>query len=1096
MSSRVWTPLHGHSDESNGLHYFEIATKYNDYVDYHVTHGIKSIAITNHGSVANWISHKLEAEKAGLKYIHGLEAYVTMSLEDKSRYHTILLAKNYEGVKAINQLSSDSFKPDHFYYKPRITFEELKKVVEEGNIYVTTACLASGLAQSFINNDKETSSEWIKLAANNRDNVFLEVQPHLDGEQKAYNQYLLGLSKRYNLHLIASNDIHALDQDYDKIRKIIKTGKHSKYEDEDKFELWCKTYDEMFEGFKTQGILSDEKIEEALDFTNEIANSIEEFELDRSPKYPHLYKNPEKVFQDRITKGLYERGIMSLPKEKRKVYLDRVKYEYSVYKHNGAIDYMLTDEAMVDAAKEHGIPVSYGRGSVSGSLIAYLIGSTEMDSVKLGLNFERFMNKERVSLADIDHDWEAKNKEWIQKWLLTNSKWSAASILTLNTYGIKGAVKAIADGLPRYAGQPAYIQTIRNQINDDGTIPDKLYKEHRELFDLAKKVVGVIDSFGRHAAGVVVDTNPIEDAMGTMRVSGWDYATTQITMHDIEYCKWVKMDVLGLDNIGLISRTCELAGLPFLTPNSTDIINFEDKNVWNSMRNNNIGVFQMEGERAGKLLKDILSPETINRIHSNEATKDVKYIDLLSLVNAAQRPSGASHVDAVTHGEFKDNGHPALNKFLAPTLGRLVYQEQLIQFLVQFCGYTAGRADVLRRAIGHKIQSVMDEELPKIQESFIQTMINKYHDSPEHAQTIAKDFIQVFMDAADYGFSINHSMAYSYIGYISTWLRYYYPVEWCTAAFQIWNGKQEKLNRVTNFAKEHDIHIKPIRFGKSKGLYYMDKDNNDIYEGVGSVKNLNVKNGDQLYLISDKKYNFFTDLLLVMCQSGDLHISYSDYKTPIELYSHAYNLGDGKDLEFIKSVDAEIKDKSTDSYYRQSKPVDINSKALINLILLNYFEKFGGVKKLIKIYNLFHETYKPNNKTFLNKYKKYKECLALEKSLPDEKVNILTQLDNELELLGRCVSKKSDASMTYVYVTDLDIKRSKVKVNLYSLNKGATMTMNISKRLFNNNVFKQNALIDLEQVSSRPKNVLVDGIWEKSETEHEYWLTAYRVIRP
>lgn len=390
----------------------------------------------------------------------------------------------------------------------------------------------------------------------------------------------------------------------------------------------------------------------------------------------------------------------------------------------------------------------------------------------------------------------------------------------------------------------------------------------------------------------------------------------------------------------------------------------------------------------------------------------------------------------------------------------------------------------------------MDEEVPKIKRAFVKTMINVYQDTQEHAEKIADDFIQVFMDAANYGFSINHSMAYSYIGYISTWLRYYYPVEWCTAAFQIWNGKQEKLNRVTNFAKEHDIHIKPIRFGKSKGLYYMDKDNNDIYEGVGSVKNLNVQNGDQLYLISDKKYNFFTDLLLVMCQSGDLHISYSDYKTPIELYSHAYNLGDGKDLEFIKSVDTEIKDKSTDSYYRQSKPVDINSKALISLILLNYFEKFGGVKKLIKIYNLFHETYKPNNKTFLNKYKKYKECLALEKSLPDEKVNILTQLDNELELLGRCVSKKSDASMTYVYVTDLDIKRSKVKVNLYSLNKGATMTMNISKRLFNNNVFKQNALIDLEQVSSRPKNVLVDGIWEKSETEHEYWLTAYRVIRP
>ena len=474
MSNKLWTPLHMHDMVSNGLHYFEVCNKYSEYIQYSVENGIKSIAVTNHGTVVNWISHKLEAEKYGLKYIHGEEAYVAMSADDKSRYHTILLAKNYEGVKTINQLSSDSFKPDHFYYKPRIFFDDLKAAVEKGDIYVTTACLASGLAQSYFNGDEETHRQWVELAVNNKENVFLEVQPHDDANQKKYNAHLVELAGKYCLRLIASNDIHALDKESDRIRKIIQTGKNAKYDDDGRFELWCKNYDEMVNDFHTQGVLTDKQIEESLDFTNTVADSVEEFELDRSHKYPHLYDDPEKEFQRIIKKGLHERGIDKLPQTERDEYIKRVNHEYKVYKSNGAIDYMLTDKAMIDAAKDNGIPISYGRGSVSGSLIAYLTGSTEMDSVKLGLNFERFMNPKRVSLPDVDHDWESKNKEWVQEWLLTNPKWHAASILTLNTYGIKGAIKAIADGLPRYAGKPAYIQSIRNQIGDDVYIPEDI----------------------------------------------------------------------------------------------------------------------------------------------------------------------------------------------------------------------------------------------------------------------------------------------------------------------------------------------------------------------------------------------------------------------------------------------------------------------------------------------------------------------------------------------------------------------------------------------------------------------------------------------
>lgn len=1070
---------------SNGLHYFEVCNKYSDYVKYSVEHNITSIAVTNHGTVANWVSHKLEAEKAGLKFIAGEEAYVTMSLDDKSRYHTIILAKNYEGVKTLNQLSSDSFKPDHFYYKPRVTFEELKSAVEEGNIYVTTACLASGLAQSFLNNDDETHQAWVDLAINNKENVFLEVQPHNVPEQKAYNKHLVDLATQYKLHLIASNDIHALDPESDRIRKIIKEGKGSKYDDEDNFELWCKTYDEMFNDFKKQGVLSDSQIAGSLDFTNFIADSVEEFEIDRSHKYPHLYKDPEKEFQRVIREGIHKRGIDRFPKEQQRIYAQRINHEYKVYKKNGAIDYMLTDKAMIDAAKEHGINVSYGRGSVSGSLIAYLTGSTEMDSVKLGLNFERFMNPERVSLADIDHDWMSEDKDWIQKWLLTNPKWHAASILTLNTYGLKGAIKAIADGLPRYKGKPAYIQSIRNQISDDGYIPEELYEEHKELIDLAKKVVGVVDSFGRHAAGIVVDTNTIEDTMGTMRVSGWDYPVSQITMHDIEYSGQVKYDVLGLDNIGLISRTSELAGIPFPTPDS-DFIDFEDEKVWNSMRSNNIGVFQMEGDRAGKLLRDMLSPSTLANIRSTEVGKKVKYMDLLSLVNAAQRPSGASYVDAVTHGKFKDNGHPALNEFLAPTLGELVYQEQLIQFLVQFCDRTPGEADVLRRAVGKKQKNVIEQEVPKIHNDFVKTMITKYHDTPEHAEKIADDFMRVFMDAANYGFSINHSMAYSYIGYISTWLRYYYPLEWCTAAFEIWQDKQEKVTRVAKFAEEHGIKLKPVKYRKSKGSYFMDKETNSIYEGTATIKGVNEENGDFLFLIGQKEQKNFINLLLDIFDNS--LIKYPDRElTMSELYSNSTE-------DEIKSVDLSVANENSKITFQKNTSVAINSRVMIALLRLGYFAEFGNSKKLEQIYERFKKTYKAKNKKLLGKYKRIKELINYEESLNDTDYSLTEKLGFEHSLLGRCFSVKDTVPPNYAFVEEV-IKRSKRSIlTLYSIRKGKEAKVYINNTDVRNSNLEAGNLILIKKTSKRPKMVFSNGRWQKSESK-EFWINDFAVIQ-
>nr|WP_148313182.1 PHP domain-containing protein [Limosilactobacillus mucosae] len=1087
----VWTPLHLHTDISNPS-YFEVVSQADQYIDWAVKQGQKAICFTEHGNAVNWIKKKIHAEKAGLKFIFGIEAYVTMQLEDDTRYHTILIAKNYQGVQTILRLSSQSFNRQdrHFYRKPRIAFDELKQAFSEGNIYITTACLAGALGANLIDTKdsdevvqrkSDILSAWLGLAESNPDMFLFEIQPHNNPEQQQLNNACINYASYYGCRIVASNDIHALNPYHDKLRKIVKKGKGASYSNEDEFELWCKTYDEMVDSFVKCGV-NEKFAKQALDTTNEIADSIETFELDRSHKYPHLYKRPEQEFQKRIKQGLHERGIDKMPKDEQQKYVDRINYEYKVYKHNSAIDYMLAHEDILNAAKEHGIHFGFGRGSINGSLIAYLCGQTDMDSVKLGLNFERFMNPERVSLADIDVDSYSVDQQWIQKWMLTTDKFHSASILTTNTYGLKGAIKAIADGLPRYAGKPQYIQSIRNQIDADGTIPQALYEEHKELIDMARDIVGVTDSFGRHAAGIVVDTTPIDNTMGTMTIANWDYPVSQIAMKEIEYCAWVKFDMLGLDNVGLINKTAELAGIPYPTPNS-DFIDFNDEKVWKSMRENNIGIFQFEGDRAGKILKQVFSDETVSKI--KEQVPDYQYIDLLSLANAAQRPSGASYIDAIMNGEFKDNGHEALNKFLAPTLGFMVYQEQQIQFLVQFCGYTAGQADILRRAIGHKQKDVMEQELPKVHQSFVKTMVEKYGDSQEHADRIAEDFMQVFIDSANYGFSVNHSMAYSYIGYIATWLRYYYPLEFCTAAFEVWKDKKDKINKITKFAKERGIQLKPVKFGKSKGLYYMDKDTNTIYEGTATIKGCNAKIGDILYEYGQKTYDSFTDMLIDLYENK-IYTLDGDKCSVLDIY-HKYSIDD------IKEIDKHIKTKANGYSHEQSKEkTSINSKNMLNLISLGYFGQFGSRKKLALLLNKFKSCYHVNNKTLANKCNKYMGLLAFEQGLSDDEYPLLTILKKEHELLGRCISVNHAIDSQLMYVVDFTLLSNKAKVVLYSPKYGKEAVAFATKKTAKN--IANDTLVKVTGIAKKPKNVLVDGQWRKSKTDYEHWITNIKLL--
>lgn len=696
-----YTVLHLHSDFSNPTTSIDSVTKYHEYIDMACNLGMKAMAFTEHGNIFGWVNKKKHIESRGMKYIHGVEMYVTKTLKEKVRdnYHACLYARNYEGVLELNKLLSGAYErneSNHFYYAPRITFEEL--MATSDNIIITTACVGGILGKG----DENLKYKYLKFLSKNKHRCFLEVQHHIDTKQIEYNKELKEYSKKYGIRLISATDTHALNETHAKGRAILKKAKEPSIfggkklstkllndDDESGWDIIFKTYKELVANFRQQGVFSNEEIDEFINNTNVLADMVEEFTLDTSYKYPKLYDNPEAVLKQKIMAGIKERGVDKYPNYPE--YIERIKRELKTYKHNKAEDFLLLDEDIKQEAKRQGRYYGYGRGSVSGSIIAYLLGLTEIDSIKHNTNFERFMSTERVSLADIDTDYAPSDREFIKDYIQHHDKIFMAEIITFNTIALKGSIRDVGRAL----GMELYIiNEICNTIEED---EERWRNTYPELFEYVDIVNGTIISAGQHPCGVITSPIPLDETVGLLTMSTSKYPVSMINMKEVDSLNFVKLDVLGLDNIEIINKTCEMAGIERLTPDNVPL----EKEVWDSIRDNTVGIFQWESDLASKYIAKLFSEETIAKI--KEVNPEFSYIDLLDMGNGAIRPAGASYREELANGVFKDNGHKVLNDFLAPTLGYLVFQEQIIEFLNKFCGFTMGEADTVRRGFAKVI---------------------------------------------------------------------------------------------------------------------------------------------------------------------------------------------------------------------------------------------------------------------------------------------------------------------------------------------------------------------------------------------------------
>lgn len=1033
--SKNYTVYHLHSE----LSLLDSTTNYKLYIDKAVELGQKAICFTEHDNCLNWIEKKEYCDKNGIKYIHGVECYLTETHEEKVKdnYHTILIAKNQDGIREINTLIDASTTPEHTYYKPRISFDEFFNTSD--NIIRISACLKSPLNELRNVSDK---SEIVEKLIKKYD--YLEIQPHNVEDQINYNQWLYQMSLKYNKPLIAGTDTHNIDWYNAECRKILKAAKGIVYANEDDFDLTYKSYDELCDMFTTQAAIPEEVFLEAIENTNVMADCIESFEIDRSLKYPILYGDKdEQVFKDRINR-MYKEKLSKGIIDNDPKFKENILEEFRVFKKTNMIAFMLFMSELLEWCWQHDIPIGYCRGSVGGSTIAYIIDIIDVNPVVWDTVFSRFCNEDRAGneIGDIDIDISPSQRPIVQQYIVDRFGIdNTAYVLTTNTIGEKGTIDEIFRA-KAYEWEkthskdevcPYSVDAASNVKNEYAENPEATKEKYPDIFYYFDGLLGTVISTGFHPAGVIASPITLFDNYGTIWVDG--KRVLQINMEECHTLQLAKYDCLGLKNIEIIKDTCEMAHIPY--PKS-HLVNWEDKNVWEHITDSPVGIFQFEQQYAFELLSKY-HPTTINH---------------LSMVNAALRPSGASYRDDLIAHKPCKNPSAIIDELLKDNNGYLIFQEDTIKFLTDICGLSGSEADNVRRAIGRKQTDRLQAALPRILEGYCE----KSPQPREIAEQEAKQFLKIIEDASNYQFGFNHSTGYSMLGYTCAMLRYYYPVEFITAYLNN-AASADDINSGTALMKQLGIKLMSAKFRYSSDKYLPDVEHKAIYKGIASIKTISNNTGSQLYQLKDMKFNSFIDFLKVNPCGSDVEKLimldfFSEFGTSGYL-TFLYQLFNQR----YKKEKGEHKFKSIIKKENNPYPVEI-------------LEKYS--KETEKQYKIIDE------EGFMNE---------IIKTISNEELPIQTRLAAQLEYLGY-IEYTNPKAKNWGYILDIDTKYSP-KLSVYCLDTGNTVVIKQSKKDYTNSGLKPKQIIKFIS-ELRPKRKLVDDHWIESD-ETEPWLKAFNI---
>ena len=801
--------------------------------------GMDSIAITDHGVMYGVIDFYRAAKEAGIKPIIGCEIYVAPgsrfdreSVKGEDRYyHMVLLAKNDLGYHNLMKIVSRGFT-EGFYYKPRVDYEVLEQFHE--GIIALSACLAgeipSLIRKGQYEEAKKTALKYRDLFG--EDSFYLELQDHGLSEQRDVNNSLLRMSKETGIPLVVTNDIHYIydtDAQAHDILLCIQTGKKLADENRMRYEggqYFCKSEEEMKRLFPYA--------REAIENTHKIADMCNVEIVFGEQKVPK-FDVPGGGDAFLYLKQLCEEGIVKRYENPGKELYDRLYYELNTIKNMGYVDYFLIVWDFIHYARQHDIAVGPGRGSAAGSLVSYCLTITNIDPIRYNLLFERFLNPERVSMPDIDIDFCFERRQEVIDYVV--EKYGKEKVVQIITFGTMAA-KAVLRDVGRVMDIPyAQVDAVAKMVPNDLHItldkalsmnPDlrKVYEtddQMHHMIDMAKRLEGLPRHSSMHAAGVVIGQEAIDEYVPLSRGSD-DAITTQFTMTTIEELGLLKMDFLGLRTLTVIQDAVHLIEKDTGKVIEIEKINYNDKNVYEMLSQAKTeGVFQLESAGMKSFMRE-LQPESLEDVIAGISLYRPGPMDFIPKYIKGKNDKASIRYDC-----------PELEKILAPTYGCIVYQEQVMQIVMELAGYTLGRSDLVRRAMSKKKADVMLKERQNFvygnEEEGIDGCIKR--GIPEH---VANHIYDEMIDFAKYAFNKSHAAAYAVVAYQTAYLKYYYPVEYMAALLTSVLNNPHKIIEYIYTCRQMGIEILPPSVNEGESGFSVS--GGKIRYGLSAIKSL------------------------------------------------------------------------------------------------------------------------------------------------------------------------------------------------------------------------------------------------------------------
>ncbi|MDR3298096.1 MAG: DNA polymerase III subunit alpha [Candidatus Nomurabacteria bacterium] len=793
LQPKDFVHLHNHTHYSllDGL------TKVHELIDFVKEQGMEAVAVTDHGTMSGLIDLYKTAKAEGIKPILGFEAYVAARnmedrdpAKDKERFHVTLLAMNNQGYENLCRMMTEA-EIHGKYYRPRIDHKTMEKY--NAGVICLSGCAGSEISSALRNGDKARARKLVNWYASTfKDRFYLEMQDHGHPDspthwdvQNKINAGLMEIAKATGLPLVVSCDGHYLrheDQEAHEVLLCIGTG--SNVADTNRMSL----KDFELHVIPPQDIIArwGKTCPEAVRNTKVIADRCEvELDLGRIliPKFPVPEGETEKSYLEKIVfRGLADRynvmtkaeiakaDVKSIRKKLTQEVLDRIDYELSITDKMGYDGYFLIVQDFINWGKSQGIIYGPGRGSAAGSLLAYAVRITDLDPLKYGLLFERFLNPDRISMPDIDTDIQDTRRDEVIEYC--SKKYGDARVSNIVTFGkmmAKNAVRDVARVLEvPYAEADRIAKLVPDPVMGhhvklkDAIVEDQDLKHEYETNPTAKKVIdfamrleGTIRNHGVHACGVVIAPDDLVKFM-PLEVSAKGPIATQFPMTEIEDLGLLKMDFLGLSNLSVIQTALRIIKKVYGETIDVDELSLDDPDTFALFqRGDTTGVFQFESAGMKRYLRDL---------------KPTHFDDLIAM-NALYRPGPMQFIDSFIkrkHGEEKITYlHPGLENSLKSTYGILIYQEQFMQASKEWCGFTGGQADTLRKAVGKKKIDLMNQVKPEFVEGAIKV--------GGATKEIAEKFWDQLLEFANYCFNKSHAACYAMVAYWTAYLKAHYP---------------------------------------------------------------------------------------------------------------------------------------------------------------------------------------------------------------------------------------------------------------------------------------------------------------------------------